>query len=87
MAEPTTGGMTGTLTDGTGVSKLLASKVFKDLVADFLLTAPAVFVVLNVANLESALTVPASVGLGLADAAIRVIYRALIRWTQSSRVA
>jgi hypothetical protein len=79
--------MTGTLTDGTGVSKLLASKVFKDLVADFLLTAPAVFVVLNVANLESALTVPASVGLGLADAAIRVIYRALIRWTQSSRVA
>ncbi len=78
-----TQGVSGTLTDGTGVSKLLASKVIKDLVADFLLSLPAVFVGLNIADLEGALAAPAAVGIAVGDAAIRWGYRAILRWTQS----
>lgn len=83
----TTGGVTGTLTDGTGVSALLASKVVKDLVLDFLLSVPAVFVGLNVADLSTALTVPGAVLVASADAGIRVLYRAALRWAQSDRIA
>lgn len=71
------------LTDGTGVSKLLASKVLKDIVLDFLLSLPGVFVAINVASLEQALIVPVAVAIGVSDALIRVIYRALLRWAQT----
>jgi len=70
-----------TLTDGTGVSKLLASKVVKDLVADLLLSLPPVFVGLNIAGLDGVLAAPAAVGIALADAVIRWGYRALLRWS------
>lgn len=83
MADGTTG-VVGTLTDGTGVSKILGSKLVKDLVLDFLLAVPAVFIGLNVADLGTALTMPVAVGIGLADAGIRVLYRAALRWAQSS---
>jgi hypothetical protein len=76
-------GTSGTLTDGTGISRLTSSKVLKDAVLDFLLTAPTVFVGLSVTDLGGALQVPVAVGLGLADALIRVIYRVALRWAQS----
>lgn len=81
MAETT--GVTGALTDGTGVSAFTSSKLVKDVVLDFLLALPAVFVTINVANLEQALMVPVAVGLGVGDAIARVVYRALLRWAQS----
>jgi len=77
-------GVVSTLTDGTGVSQLLGSKIVKDLVLDFLFALPAVFVGLNVTGLDVALTMPGAVGVGVADAAIRVVYRGLLRWAQSS---
>lgn len=86
MAE-TTGGITGTLTDGTGVSKLLASKVIKDLVLDFIITAGAGLVAINVGGVQAALVAPVAVGTALLDAAVRVAVRALIRWAQSPSVA
>lgn len=73
-------GLGGTLTDGTGVSSLTLPKFIKDALLDFLLTAPAVFVALGFVNLDQALTAPTAVGLGLLDAAIRVVYRAALRW-------
>lgn len=87
MAGGKTGGVTGTLTDGTGVSALLASKVVKDLVLDFLLSLPVVFVGLNIADLNGALAAPVAVGIAVGDAALRVLYRAAIRWAQSESVA
>jgi ABC-type antimicrobial peptide transport system permease subunit len=77
-------GVTGTLTDGTGVSKLVASKFVKDLVLDLLLALPAVFVAVNVANLEQAVAAPTAVAFGLADAIIRWLYRAALRWAQTT---
>lgn len=72
-----------TLTDGTGVSKLLGSKVIKDLVLDFLLSLPPVLIGLNVADLNGALAAPVAVGIAVADAGIRVVYRGALRWAQS----
>lgn len=82
-----TGGVTGALTEGTGVSAITGSKILKDIVLDFLLSLPAVFVAINVASLDQALLVPTAVGIGVADALIRVLYRAAIRWAQSDSVA
>lgn len=84
---PQTGGVTGVLTDGTGVSKLLGSKVLKDLVLDFLLSVPVAFIGLEIADLNGALAAPIAVGLAIGDAAIRVLYRGALRWAQSDRVA
>lgn len=71
------------LTDGTGISALTGSKVVKDFVADLLLSIPAVLVAINVTNLETALAAPLAVGVALADATIRVVYRFALRWSQS----
>lgn len=81
MADTT--GISGTLTDGTGISKFTLPKIVKDAALDFLLTVPAVFVGLQVVNVEQALSAPIAVGLGVADAAIRVVYRAALKYFQT----
>lgn len=82
MAETDTG-VSGALTDGTGIGTFTVPKVVKDAILDFLLTAPAVFITLGVANVDQALAAPVAVGLGLLDAAIRVVYRAALKWAQT----
>lgn len=81
--DPQTG-VPGTLTDGTGVSPINAPKWVKDLILDLLLALPAVFIGLNVADLATALTMPVAIGISLADAVIRWLYRAALRWAQST---
>ncbi len=85
MSGPTasTGGISGTLTDGTGVSQILASKFVKDLVADILLALPPALIAINVLSLEQALLAPVAVAFAVGDAVIRWLYRAALRWTQS----
>lgn len=87
MANGSTEGVTGTLTDGTGVSKILGSKLVKDLVLDAALSIPASLAVINVASLEAALVAPVAVAIAAADALIRVGFRAVVRWAQSPSVA
>ena len=82
MAETDTG-ISGRLTDGTGIGTFTVPKIIKDLVLDFLLTVPAVFIGLQVADLGTALTMPVAIAIGVADAAIRVVYRALLKWSQT----
>lgn len=71
------------LTDGTGVSALTGSKLLKDFVADLLLSIPAALVAIQVTNLEQALVAPLAVGIAVADAIVRVVYRFALRWSQS----
>lgn len=71
------------LTDGTGVSSLLGSKLIKDLVLDTLLSVPVALLAVNVGNLEQALAAPFVVGMAVGDAVIRVLYRFVLRWAQS----
>jgi hypothetical protein len=79
-------GVSGALTDGTGVSPLTASKVIKDLVADFLLTAAAAIgagAAMEAFDLGAAIAAPDAVGVAVAGAAIRALYRAILRWTHT----
>lgn len=71
------------LTDGTGISQLLASKIVKDLVLDFILTSGAALVALNITDVRAAVLAPAVAATALIDAAIRVVARAVIRWATS----
>lgn len=84
MPDPiVTPGAVSTLTDGTGVSKLLASKVVKDLVLDALLSIPVSLVAIHVGDLSTAIAAPVAVSFAVGDSLIRVVYRALLRWAQT----
>lgn len=73
-----------TLTDGTGVSALVSSKLIKDIVLDALLSIPVSLAAINVTGLDSALAAPLAVTIAVADSLIRVVYRAALRWAQST---
>lgn len=79
---PTTGAVSA-LTDGTGISKLTSSKVLKDIVLDFLLSVPAALVAINIGGIETAVAAPVVTAFAIGDVAIRVGYRALLRWAQT----
>lgn len=83
MPESTTG-VVATLTDGTGVSSILASKVLKDFVLDALLSLPVSLAVINVNDLSGAVAAPIAVGFAVGDSLVRVVYRAVLRWAQSA---
>jgi hypothetical protein len=68
------------LTDGTGVSAITGSKFLKDLVADFLLSAAAALVAVQIVDVGDAVATPTVAGFAIAGAAIRAAYRATLRW-------
>ncbi len=80
MADTTAGRA---LTDGTGVSAITGSKLLKDFVADFLLSASAALVTAGVMDLGGAVGAPQVAALAVAGAAIRAGYRIVLRWATS----
>lgn len=83
---PAQTGISGFLTDGTGVSPITVEKVVKDFVADFLLTAAAALgagATLEALNLAAAIAAPDVVGIAVAGAFIKALFRAVLRWSQS----
>ena len=76
-------GISGALTDGAGIATFTASKLLKDVVLDFLLALPPALVAINIGNLDQAVAAPVIVGFAIADVAIRVVYRALLKWAQT----
>jgi len=70
----------GFLTDGTGISSITASKVFKDFVADVLMSGAAALIAVNVTSVDSAIAAPAVVVTALAGAIIGAAYRVVLRW-------
>lgn len=71
------------LSDGTGVSKLSAKKILKDAVLDFLLSVPPALVMVNIASIPTNDQAWFTAGLALGNVAVKVVYRALLRWAQS----
>lgn len=82
MPETTTG-LSGALTDGTGVSPITVPKVIKDIILDALLSIPVALIAVNVNNLETALAAPMVIAIAVGDSLIRVLYRAALKWAQS----
>jgi ABC-type antimicrobial peptide transport system permease subunit len=83
MADGTDTGLSGTLTDGTGIGTFDVPKVVKDLILDALLTIPAALLAINVANLDQAVVAPVAVAFAVGDSLIRVVYRAALKWAQT----
>lgn len=71
------------LTDGRVLHELTTSKVVKDFVVDLLLTGSAALVAVNVGSVDSAAVQPTIVASALLGAAIRVVYRFILRWATS----
>jgi hypothetical protein len=78
-AEPQTG-VTGALTDGTGVSALTPTKLVKDLVADILLGGAAALVGAQILDVGGAIAAPEVAAFAVTGAVIRALYRAALRW-------
>lgn len=79
-------GVTGTLTDGTGVSPLTGTKLIKDFVADFLITLAATLGAgagLDALDIGGIVEAPNMAGIAILGAFLRAGYRAILRWTQS----
>jgi ABC-type antimicrobial peptide transport system permease subunit len=80
---PAATGVSGALTDGTGVSSLTIPKVIKDLILDALLSIPPSLLVINVTTLDAAIVAPVAVAFAVGDSLIRVVYRFLLKWAQT----
>ena len=79
MANEQTGAVA-TLTDGTGISAITATKFVKDFIADVLLSGASALVAVNVMSLDSAVSNPTVAAFALGGAVIRAAYRAALRW-------
>lgn len=77
-------GVVATLTDGTGVSAITASKFIKDFVADVLLSGAAALAAAQIVDVGSAVQTPDVVAFALAGAVIRAAYRAALRWATTT---
>jgi hypothetical protein len=79
-ASPEQGRIVGTLTDGTGISAFTASKVFKDFVADVLLSGAAALAAAQIVDVGSAIQTPEVAAFAIIGAVVRALYRAGLRW-------
>ena len=71
------------LTDGTGISKLTGSKLFKDFVVDFLIGGAAALTAVNITGVDQAAAQPAIVVTAVGGALIRSVYRFVLKWAST----
>jgi selenophosphate synthase len=74
-------GVTGALTDGTGVSPITTTKFVKDFIADVLLSGAAALAAAQILDVGSAIQTPEVAAFALVGAVIRAAYRAALRWS------
>ncbi len=68
------------LTDGTGISRLTASKFIKDFVADVLLSGAAALAAVQITNIGAAIDQQQVAAFAVLGAVVRALYRAGLRW-------
>lgn len=83
-ATPQQGTVVGALTEGTGVSSINITKLVKDFVADFLISAAAALTAVQVASLQDVATAPNVALFAVAGAAIHAAYRIVLRWATTT---
>lgn len=81
MAETT--GVSGALTDGTGVSGFTVPKAIKDFIVDFLLTAAAGVAAAQIVAIPTDVETAGIAATAIATAAIKAGYRAILAWAQT----
>jgi hypothetical protein len=80
----TAGGLAGTLTDGTGISKITSSKFIKDFVVDLLMSVPPALVAANVGSVPQDRVALTTAAFALGGAVLGALYRAGLRWGTSA---
>ena len=83
MAGETDTGVSGRLTDGTGIGTFTVPKIIKDLILDALLSVPPALIAINITDVQAATVAPVAVAFAVGDALIRVLYRAALKWAQT----
>ena len=76
-------GVSGALTDGTGIGKFTAPKLIKDFIADALLSAAAALAAAQVVAVPTDSQGAGTAAMAIAGAVIHAGYRAVLRWAQS----
>jgi hypothetical protein len=76
-------GVSGMLTDGSGIGTFNGGKILKDAILDLLLSLPPAFAAISIGNLQSATVAPALVAFALGDVLVRVVYRAALKWAET----
>lgn len=77
-------GVTGTLTDGTGVSSLTVPKIAKDFIVDFVKTLAAVFVAAQITGVQNVLDDPHKAIIAATGALFSTGYRFILKWGESA---
>ncbi len=80
---PTTGSVTATLTDGTGVSSLTSSKLIKDAVVDFLMGLPPALLAVNIAAIPTDRIAFVTAAIAVGGVLMGVAYRTALKWATS----
>ena len=76
-------GVSGALTDGTGIGKFTAPKLIKDFIADALLSAAAALAAAQVVAIPADSQGAWTAAMAIGGAVIHAAYRAALRWAQS----
>jgi hypothetical protein len=76
-------GISGKLTDGSGIGQFTASKVFKDLVVDALKSSAAALVAVNIVALPQNTAQTMIAATAIVGAVVSALYRAVLKWGES----
>lgn len=76
----TAGGLVGTLTEGTGISRLTSSKFIKDVVVDFLLSLPPALLAVNIGGIPTDRAAAVTAVITVGGVILGALYRGALRW-------
>ena len=76
-------GISGHLTDGTGIGSFTAPKVVKDFIADALISAAAALGAAQVVAIPADTAQASIAAFAICGAVIHALYRAVLKWAQT----
>lgn len=76
-------GISGALTDGTGIGTFTTSKVFKDFVVDLLLSGAVALGAVGIVGIPTDKAQASVAAMAIGGAVIRAVYRAVLKWAQT----
>jgi len=76
-------GLSGALTDGTGIGTFNAPKIVKDFIADTLLSAAAALAAINIVAIPADKAGAYAAAVAIGGAIIHALYRTVLKWAQS----
>lgn len=76
-------GISGALTDGSGIGTFNVTKVVKDFIADALISAAAALATVNIVGIPTDKAQATVAALAIGGAVIHALYRSVLKWAAS----